>query len=173
MCVMKYWLNAATAPAPELDTLCETLTRLKLEHAAAVLGTIMGDAVRDDLGHSVFLDRLLTAEAAAREERRIRTSLKLSGLPHGITLASFDFAFQPAVERRKIEPLATAQWIRDRQALLLLGPPGVGKSHLAAGLGVQPSSAASPSSSIALKNSPTIRVGMHACHRRTSSAGST
>lgn len=127
---------ATTAPAPELDTLRETLTRLKLEHAAAALGTILGDAVRDDLGHSVFLDRLLTAEAAAREERRIRTSLKLSGLPHGITLASFDFAFQPAVERRKIETLATAQWIRDRQALLLLGPPGVGKSHLAAGLGV-------------------------------------
>jgi transposase len=74
--------------------------------------------------------------AVTREECRIRTSLKLSGLPHGITLASFDFAFQPAVERRKIETLATAQWIRDRQALLLLGPPGVGKSHLAAGLGV-------------------------------------
>ena len=47
-----------------------------------------------------------------------------------------EFAFQPAVERRKIETLATTQWIRDRQALLLLGPPGVGKSLLAAGLGV-------------------------------------
>jgi DNA replication protein DnaC len=99
---------AATAPAPELGTLRETLTRLNLEHAAAALGTILGDAVRDDLGHGVFLDRLLTPEAPAREEGHLRSSLKLLRPAHGTTLACFDFAFQPAVKRRRIETLTIA-----------------------------------------------------------------
>lgn len=123
-------------PAPEVEHLRDSLIRLGLEHAAAVLTALLSDALKDDIGHPAFLDKLLSTEIRARDERRVRTSLKLSSLPQGVTLAGFDFAFQPAVERRKIETLATGQWIKDRQSLLLLGPPGVGKSHLAVGLGV-------------------------------------
>jgi DNA replication protein DnaC len=63
--------------------------------------------------------------------------LKLSGLPPGKTLEDFDFAFQPRVDRRQIEALATCSYIRERTNVLFLGPPGVGKSHLAAALGVK------------------------------------
>jgi len=59
---------------------------------------------------------------------------RLSGLPTGQTLGNFDFAFQPSVERSRIETLATCAWIRERESLLLQGPPGVGKSHLAVGI---------------------------------------
>jgi DNA replication protein DnaC len=80
---------------------------------------------------------LLQAETHQREERRIKTSLRLSGLPTGQALANFDYAFQPSVEKSRIETLATCAWIRERETLLFQGPPGVGKSHLAVSLGVK------------------------------------
>ncbi len=128
-------IPVVTGPA-DLDGLRALLTGLRLERAAEALPTVLGEAVKDDLNPPDFLRRLLGVESDGREESRIRTSLKLSGLPLRPTLATFDFAFQPAVERSRIEMLATGQWIRDRQSLLLLGPPGVGKTHLAVALGV-------------------------------------
>jgi DNA replication protein DnaC len=97
----------------------------------------VAQAVKDSAPPHRFLDRLLEAELGSREERRIKTSLRLSGLPPGQTLASFDFAFQPSVERSRIETLATCGWIRERESLLLQGPPGVGKTHLAVAFGVR------------------------------------
>ena len=57
--------------------------------------------------------------------------LRLSNLPTGPTITNFDFAFQPAVERSRIETLATSAWVRGAETVLLQGPPGVGKTHLA------------------------------------------
>ena len=62
---------------------------------------------------------------------------RLSGLPTGQTLASFDFAFQPSVERSRIDTLATCAWVRAKETLLIQGPPRVGKTHLAIALGVR------------------------------------
>jgi DNA replication protein DnaC len=63
--------------------------------------------------------------------------LKLSSLPPGKTLEDFDWTFLPRVDRRQIETLATCSFIREKTNVLFLGPPGVGKSHLAAALGVK------------------------------------
>ena len=63
--------------------------------------------------------------------------LKTSKIPTGQTLENFDFAFQPAIERSRIETLATGAWIRNAEVILLQGPPGVGKSHLLVGLGIR------------------------------------
>lgn len=129
--------SSRTEPAAEVDALREKLLGLGLGHAAAALGEELSEAVKHDRAGHVLLDRLLSHELAARDERRVRTSLKLSNLPPGMTLGNFDFAFQPSVERRQVETLATCAFVREQCTLLVQGPPGVGKTHLVVGLGVR------------------------------------
>jgi len=121
----------------DLDYTRDRLQRLGLVHAAEQLDTALSQAIKDGASPHGVIDSLLEAEISAREERRVRTALKLSSLPPGCTLAEFDFAFQPSVERSKIELLGTCGWIKNCETLLIQGPPGVGKTHLAVGLAVR------------------------------------
>ena len=130
-------MSARQAPKVDLDATRHRLEHLGLDHAAARLSELLAEAVKEESAPHRFLDQLLEAEMTQREERRIRTGLRLSGLPTGQTLASFDFGFQPSISRSQIETLATCAWIREQQTVLLQGPPGVGKTHLAISLGVK------------------------------------
>jgi DNA replication protein DnaC len=121
----------------DLDVTRHRLEKLGLIKAAETLDACVTQAVKEETSPHRFLDRLLDSELLMREERRIRTSLRLSGLPLGQTIENFDFNFQPAIERSRIETLSTCAWIREAYTLLLQGPPGVGKSHLAVALGVK------------------------------------
>lgn len=129
--------KAALAGRVDLDRTCERLERLGLLHASEQLAALLTETVKNDRPPHLFLDDLLEIELSQREERRIKTSLRLSGLPPGQTLGNFDFSFQPSVEKSRIETLATCSWIREHETVLLQGPPGVGKTHLAVGLGVK------------------------------------
>ena len=111
-------------PQVDLDRTRERLTRLALLHAAERLREHVATAAKETHPPHRFLDALLEAKLTTRDERRVRTSLKLSGLPTGQNPGNFDFAFQPSVERSRIETLATCAWIRERESLLLQGPPG-------------------------------------------------
>jgi len=82
-----------------------------------------------------FLELVLTGELERKDERRVTTMLKLSGLPPGKTFEGFDFGFQPRVDRRRIEALATCSYIREKTNVLFLGPPGTGKTFVACALG--------------------------------------
>lgn len=125
------------APRVDLDVVRDRLTKLGLAHAALSLEDKVTEAVKETMAPHRFLDAVLQAELEQREERRIRTSLRLSGLPTGQTIGNFDFSFQPSVQRNRIETLGTCAWIREGYNLLLQGPPGVGKTHLAVALGVR------------------------------------
>jgi DNA replication protein DnaC len=132
-------MSTKTTPKPkvDIDQTREKLERVGLLHAKERLDEMLAAAVKADGGPHRFLDQLLETELSWREERRVRTSLRLSGLPTGQTLEGFDFAFQPSIERSRIETLATCQWIRENRTVLLQGPPGVGKTHLAVALGIK------------------------------------
>jgi DNA replication protein DnaC len=130
-------VSAGGRPRLDIDATRERLLALGRGHAADHLGLLLGEAVREEVPAHAFLDRLLAVELSGREERRVKTSLRLSNLPTGQTLENFDFAFQPAIERPRVETLATRGWVREAETVLLQGPPGVGKSHLRIGLGVK------------------------------------
>ena len=124
-------------PRLEVDGTRAKLVQLGLAHAAEALAEELSEAVKHNWASHQVLDRLLARELGARDERRIKTSLKLSNLPTGLTLGNFDFGFQPSIERRQIETLATCAFIREHATLLVQGPPGVGKTHLVVALGVK------------------------------------
>jgi DNA replication protein DnaC len=122
---------------PVLDALTAKLTALGLDYPASVLPELLEQATRESLSPTAFLDLVLSGELERKDERRTTTMLKLSGLPPGKTLEDFDWSFQPRADRRQIEALATCSYLREKTNCLFLGPPGVGKSHLAAALGVK------------------------------------
>ena len=132
----------------DIDATRESLTALGLMHAAEQLEPLLSEAVKTATAHHAFVDQLLEAEYLGGEGRRVRTALRLSSLPIGLTLTDFDFAFQPAIERSRIDTLATSAYIRAAETVLIQGPPGVGKT-------LSPSVWASRRSSTASRRSST------------------
>jgi DNA replication protein DnaC len=97
----------------DVDGTRNALSQLGLSYIVEALPQMLSEAVKENLAAHRFLDKLLGVELSRREERRIKTSLKLSGLPPGQTLGNFDFGFQPGIEKGRIETLATCAFIRD------------------------------------------------------------
>ena len=120
-----------------IEKIQQKMERLKLNHTLPLIPDLFEEAVKEKSNPLEFFEKLLTLEVEAREESRIAASLKISALPKGMHLDNFDFLFQPSVDKAKIQYLATCEYIRRHENLLLFGPPGVGKTHLAAALGVK------------------------------------
>lgn len=111
-------------------------TKLGLPHLAASLEQLVKRADVEQLGYLDFLDLIVEEELGIREGRRFRQALRLSKLPHHKTLDDFEFAFQPDLDTRKVRDLASLSFIETKSNVALLGPPGVGKTHLAVALAV-------------------------------------
>lgn len=112
------------------DGLERMLTRLKLTAIRDQLDTLLDEAVRSELTLRDALAFLCEREIARKDQRRIDMSFGLAKFPFVRDLAGFDFAAQPSIDRAQIRDLATGRFIANGDALLLLGPPGVGKSQV-------------------------------------------
>ena len=112
------------------------LMQLKLQSMAAYLDTVAEEAAKHEWTYLAFLDRLLDLEASARYQRDVAMKTKLAHFPFFKTLDEFDFSFQPSISERQVRELATMRFLAHGENILLLGPPGVGKTHLAIALGV-------------------------------------
>ena len=113
------------------------LEHLGLAQAAAVLDSRLEAAAQQELPYAEFLAELLSREVAVRRERYLVTRTRLAHLPFQRTLEQFDFSFQPSIDRRQVRELATLSFVAEAGNVLLLGPPGVGKTHLAVGLAIR------------------------------------
>jgi len=118
----------------ELNTL---LGRMKLEHLDTQLDALCDDAAKRDLDYRAFLTQALTAEWRGRQRRGIEARLKQARFPWLKTLDQFDFEFQPSIDRKVVRELSTAAFVERAHNVVLLGPPGVGKTHLAVGIGIR------------------------------------
>lgn len=117
------------------DMLSPMLTRLKLTAIRDRLDTLLDEAARRDLSLREALAFLCEAEIARKDQRRIAMALSIAKFPALRTIEDYDFTAQPSVDPKIIRELATSRWVANGDALLLQGPPGVGKTHLAIALG--------------------------------------
>ena len=120
---------------PQLERVHRHLTRLKLTATRDRLDALLQRAAKADGTYLDFLDNLLVEEVATKDEKRTRMMTQIAHFPLKRTLEDFDFALQPSIDRKLLRELETGRFIANGENILLLGPPGVGKTHLAIGLG--------------------------------------
>jgi len=115
----------------------DNLEKLRLQGMAQVLDRVAEEAAKANVTYLDFLDRLLEEEAAARYQRTVAFKTRMARFPFFKTLDQFDFSFQPSIDERQIKELATLRFIASGENVIFLGPPGVGKTHLAVALGLK------------------------------------
>jgi len=120
-----------------LERIESNLSRLRLPRIREILEGVMKAAEDQGKSYLSFLDDLLEEEVAQKEQRRIETALKISGLPFIKSIDEFDFTFQPKLDRQKVMSLFDLTFIRQKGNIIFLGPPGVGKTHLAVSLALK------------------------------------
>ena len=118
----------------ELDHL---LDKLKMDHLESQLDAVCEQAAQRQMDYKTFLTQALNTEWQGRYQRGIEARMKLARFPWIKTLDQFDFDFQPSIDHRQVRELAGMSFVERAHNVILLGPPGVGKTHLAVALGVK------------------------------------
>jgi DNA replication protein DnaC len=120
---------------PHEERVFSALKQLQLPHLRETLAAVLSEAAKEQWTYLEFLDRILGREVDAKQGKRVRMALQIAHFPCVRTLEEFDFSFQPSVDERLIRELEAGRFIAHGENVLIFGPPGVGKTHLAIGLG--------------------------------------
>ncbi len=122
---------------PGLSLIKQHMTALNMPSAAGILDELLLEAQGNDLTYQEFLYQLVAHELTTREKRRLEKQLKWAAFPEYKTLETFDINEQESLSQKQLNQLKELHWLEQAYNLVLLGPPGVGKSHMATGLGVE------------------------------------
>lgn len=123
--------------AAQLERLQEHLQRLRLFKSRERLEALLQDATTKELSYADFLDGVLTEEVASKTAKHVTMRTHLARFPFVKGLDAFDFTYQPSLDKKQVQTLASCHFVEHGENLLILGPPGVGKTHLAVGLGLK------------------------------------
>ena len=128
-------ITSGEAHDPREQRVFAALKRLQLTHLRDTLAAVLSEAAKEEWTYLEFLDRILSREVDSKQGKRIRMGMQIAHFPYVRTIEEFDFSFQPSVDERLIRELSTGNFLAHGENVLMFGPPGVGKSHLAVGLG--------------------------------------
>ena len=119
------------------ERIVENLQKLKLNRIIDVFPDMIQNAEETETSYMGLLDQLLTEEVATKEDRRLKSALRTAGFPFEKTIEEYDFSFHPDLDKRSVMTLFDLNFIQEKENVIFLGPPGVGKSHLAVSLAIK------------------------------------
>jgi DNA replication protein DnaC len=120
-----------------LERVSANLARLKLSHTSGTIIDNIKQYESSSKTHLQFLDELLEQEVTHKEQRRVEIALKIAGLPFVKSLDEYDLAFHPELDQKKVMTLFDLTFLQRKENIFFLGPPGVGKTHLAVSLALK------------------------------------
>lgn len=120
-----------------MDEIIYKMKSIRLSAMSANLEVRIQEATANELTYLDFLKNLVEDEISIRQERLLNKRLRQAKLPFMKTLDDFDFAFNPSISRQQIKQLASSAFIARHENILMIGPPGVGKTHLAAAFSIE------------------------------------
>jgi len=119
------------------ERLRENLTRLKMKNTLEILDNYLERVLKENTNIVDVLDHIFAEEAKSKIQRAVDNQIQMSGFPMRKSIGDFDFSFQPSIDKRQIDELCTMRFIENAENIVFLGPPGVGKTHLASALGME------------------------------------
>ena len=114
----------------------ENLSALGMKNTLEIIDNYLEMAIKEKINVVDVLDHILTSEARAKKKRAVESQIQMSGFPFKKTMEMFDFSFQPSIDKSQIDELCTMRFVENRENVVFLGTPGVGKTHLAVSLGI-------------------------------------